>query len=70
MLRSYPGGIFGRQRRTVVNRKRPQMGEKRATQRRLGARYNNVRTGTTAKRSKGKESAKEGRVIRTAARTR
>ena len=43
ILRSFPGGILGRQRRTVANRKQTQVGETRATQRRLGARYNNVR---------------------------
>ena len=43
ILRSYPGGILGRQRRMVANRKRTQVGETRATQRRLGVMYNNVR---------------------------
>ena len=42
ILRSYPRGIFGRQMKTVANRKRAQVGETRATQRRLGARNNNV----------------------------
>ena len=42
ILRSYPGGIFGRQRRMVANRKRLQVDKTRVLKR-LGARYNNVR---------------------------